>query len=364
MTGAADARFMGVALALAERGLGNVWPNPAVGCVIVAEGRIVGRGWTQSGGRPHAESEALARAGTLARGATAYVTLEPCAHHGRTPPCTDALIAAGIARCVVAAIDPDPRVDGRGLSRMREAGIAVETGCREGEACALNAGFFARVRRGRPLVALKLATSADGKIATVTGHSRWITGEAARAATHGLRAAHDAIMIGSGTALADDPELTVRLPGCPARQPLRVIVDRRLRLPLAAKLVRTAHEVPTLLFTRGGAPRKSAELEAAGVRVVHLAAAAPPDTLAEVLGHLAGLGLTRVLVEGGAALGSALVRDRLADRLYLVTAPVLIGGDGVNAVEVLGVRRVDDGRRWHVVETRRLGPDRMLVLER
>ena len=199
-----DLAHMRAALALARRGLGNTWPNPAVGCVIVNEGRVVGRGWTQRGGRPHAETEALARAGSAATGATAYVTLEPCSHHGKTPPCAEALIGARIARVVAAVEDPDPRVSGAGIARLRDAGVEVETGLCAEEAAELNAGFFCRVTHGRPLVTLKLATSLDGRIATANGESRWITGPAARERAHLLRATHDAVLVGTGTAFADD----------------------------------------------------------------------------------------------------------------------------------------------------------------
>jgi diaminohydroxyphosphoribosylaminopyrimidine deaminase/5-amino-6-(5-phosphoribosylamino)uracil reductase len=221
-----DLLHMRAALALARRGLGNAWPNPAVGCVLVKEGRVIGRGWTQPGGRPHAETEALRRAGDAARGATAYVTLEPCSHHGRTPPCCEALAEAGITRVVMAMRDPDPRVNGRGLAMLRGAGIAVEEGLLEAEARALNAGFFRRIQAGMPVVTLKLASTLDGRIATASGESRWITGAAARREVHALRARHDAILVGSGTVLADDPDLTdsgdgagadaARGGGCPA----------------------------------------------------------------------------------------------------------------------------------------------------
>ena len=242
---------MGIALALARRGLGRVWPNPAVGCLLVREGRIIGRGWTGSGGRPHAETEALRRASASggAAGATAYVTLEPCGHTGKTPPCAKALVEAGIGRAVVAATDPDPRVNGRGIAMLEAAGIEVTLGVRAAEARALNAGFLSRVEQGRPLVTLKLATTLDGRIATHTGASRWISGPVARDWTHALRAMSDAIMIGSGTALADDPELTCRLPGMTDLSPVRVVVDRRLRLPLTSRLVRDAKRQPTWLIT-------------------------------------------------------------------------------------------------------------------
>ena len=234
---ALDRRYMALALALAERGLGNVWPNPAVGCVLVRDGRIVGRGWTQPGGRPHAETEALARAGDGAQGATCYATLEPCAHHGETGPCADALVQAGIARAVVATEDPDPRVAGRGNARLEAAGIGVTRGCMEEEARALNAGFLSRVEKGRPLVTLKLASTLDGRIATHTGDSRWITGAQARARAHLLRARHDAVMVGAASALADDPALTCRLPGMADASPVRVVIDGSARLPAGHALI-------------------------------------------------------------------------------------------------------------------------------
>jgi diaminohydroxyphosphoribosylaminopyrimidine deaminase / 5-amino-6-(5-phosphoribosylamino)uracil reductase len=366
MTDAADRRFMAMALALAERGLGNVWPNPAVGCVLVKDGRVVGRGWTQPGGRPHAEGEATLRAGDAARGSTAYVTLEPCAHHGRTPPCADVMVAAGIARAVIAAVDPDPRVDGKGIARLQAAGVEVEVGCLEAEARRLNAGFFLRVHHQRPLVALKLATSADSRIATATGESQWITGPAARAEGHRLRLRHDAILVGSGTALADDPLLTCRLPGLEARSPVRVVIDRRLRLDPGSRLARDAAAPPVWLFTGGIAPpAAAAALRAAGVTLFPLAAAEEPGAaLREVLAALAGQGITRVLVEGGATLATAFLREGLVDRLYLFEAPLLVGADGRPAVHPLAVRHLVEATRWRRVEERLLGPDRLGVLER
>ena len=235
---------MGAALALASRGIGNVWPNPAVGCLIVRDDIIVGRGWTRPGGRPHAETEALQQAGEAARGATAYVTLEPCAHHGKTPPCADALIAAGVARVVVALDDPDDRVNGRGLTRLSEAGIAVDVGVCADKARSLNAGFLTRVTLDRPFVAIKAATSLDGRIATGTGESQWITGEAARRRGHLLRATHDAIMIGRGTLERDDPALTCRLPGLEARSPVRVVLDSSGRYAAKSGMLADAGQAP------------------------------------------------------------------------------------------------------------------------
>jgi diaminohydroxyphosphoribosylaminopyrimidine deaminase/5-amino-6-(5-phosphoribosylamino)uracil reductase len=338
-----DRHFMAVALRLAERGLGSVWPNPAVGCVLVQGGRIVGRGWTQPGGRPHGEVEALRRAGRAALGAAAYVSLEPCAHYGRTPPCTMALLQAGIRRAVVATVDPDPRVDGRGIEQLRQAGVEVSVGLGRAEAEAINAGFILRVRAGRPLVTLKLATSLDGRIATKSGRSQWITGEQARARGHLLRASHDAIMIGSGTALADDPSLTCRLPGLDERSPVRIVLDRRLRLPPASKLATGVRTVPTWLFAAADAPaRRRDALRELGVDVQVVGTDASGLDLREVLAALAARGITRVLVEGGAELAASLLRAHLVDRLAWFRGPVLIGADGHAAIGALGVDAIVD----------------------
>ena len=254
---------MRAALTLARRGLGLTAPNPAVGCILVNENRAVGRGWTRPGGRPHAETEALGRAGSAAAGATAYVTLEPCSHHGQTPPCADALIEAGIARCVVASEDADARVSGEGLAKLRAAGVEVADGVLAEEAATLNRGHLLSRRDGRPLVTLKLATTLDGRIATAGGESRWITGPEARARGHMLRAEHDAVMVGSETALLDDPELSVRLPGLEDRKPLRVVLDRRLRLPAGHRLVTGAETHPTLVLTLEGQVAQGAALSEA-----------------------------------------------------------------------------------------------------
>jgi diaminohydroxyphosphoribosylaminopyrimidine deaminase/5-amino-6-(5-phosphoribosylamino)uracil reductase len=358
-----DERHMAMALALAERGLGNVWPNPAVGCVLVKDGRVVGRGWTQPGGRPHAEMEAIARAGAAARGSTAYVTLEPCAHHGRTPPCTELMLAAGIARAVVAAVDPDPRVDGKGIARLRAGGIEVAVGCLEAQARRLNAGFLARMCRRRPFVALKLATSADGKIATAAGESMWITGAAARAEGHRLRLRHDAILVGSGTALADDPMLDCRLPGLAGRSPVRVVLDRRLRLPAASRLARSAGSQPVWLFTAAPDAPAALPLIAAGMTLHALPDIEAGGQLRAMLATLAEQGITRLLVEGGAAVASAFLRAGLVDRIHLFTAPLLLGGDGTPALGPLGVHKLADARPWHPVAARPVGQDRLLVLE-
>ncbi len=350
---------MRAALALARRGLGNVWPNPAVGCVIVRDGIVVGRGWTQPGGRPHAETEALKRAGAAVRGSTAFVTLEPCSHHGKTPPCADALIEAGIARVVAATGDPDPRVSGQGLAKLEAAGIAVDTGLMREEADALNAGFFLRVRDGRPLVTLKIATSLDGRIATHSGESRWITGEASRARAHAMRANHDAILVGSGTAIADDPMLDVRLPGYEAARRVRVVVDGRLRMPLTSRLVRTARDHPTWFIVRADCePARAKVLAECGVELVYL----PPDASgnlapADIAKALGSRGLTRVLLEGGSRLAGAFLQAGLVDRLVRFGAGIVLGDDGVPALAAFGVDRLADAPRFSRLETAECGED-------
>lgn len=350
---------MGAALGLARRGLGQVWPNPAVGCVLVREGRVVGRGWTGPGGRPHAESEALARAGAGAKGATAYVTLEPCAHEGETPPCAVALATAGIARAVIACRDPDARVDGAGIAILREAGIAVAEGVLADEAAELAAGFFCRVRTGRPLVTLKLAASLDGRIATPTGESQWITGDAARAHGHGLRARHDAVVVGSGTVLADDPDLTCRLPGMAGRSPVRVILDGRLRTPAEARVIATSGDVPTWILTTGGADAaRRRTLERAGAEVVEVAAGegGHPD-LGEALTWLGSRGLTRVLVEGGATLAAGFLGAGFADRLVWARGASVLGGDGLAAIGDLGLGALKGAPHFRRTETLAAGDD-------
>lgn len=338
------------ALALARRGLGRVAPNPAVGCVLVRpgpsgteqDGVVVGRGWTQPGGRPHAETEALARAGAAAAGATAYVSLEPCAHQGATGPCADALIAAGIGRAVVAIEDPDPRVSGAGLRRLAAAGVPVTTGVEAAAAAELNAGFLLRIREGRPLVTLKLATTLDGRIATRSGESRWITGEAARRRAHALRATHDAVLVGIGTALADDPMLTCRLPGMTDRSPVRIVLDGQLRLPRDWRLVATARGIPTWVVTREGARGRGAALRERGVEVIEAPAREDGSLdLVSVMRALAGRGLTRVLCEGGSRVAAGLLRAALVDRIAWFRAPSIIGGDGLPAAVGLEVDRLD-----------------------
>ena len=339
-----DTDHMSHALALAARGLGRVWPNPAVGCVIVDPGGdIVGRGWTQPGGRPHAESEALRQAGKRARGATAYVSLEPCAHHGQTPPCAEALAQAGVARVVAASIDPDPRVGGQGLAILKNAGIKTEVGMAEAAAQALNAGFIKRVTQGLPLVTLKLATTLDGRIATAAGESQWITGEAARRRGHMMRATHDAILIGRRTAERDDPELTCRLTGLEDRSPIRVVVDSALSLDAKCRLYATARQIPTWAIAAADADSARVEaLSALGVEIVMTPRSAAGIDLGEGLRALAGRGITRLLVEGGARIATTLLTAKLVDRIAWFRAPMLIGADGRAAIDPLALDRLTD----------------------
>lgn len=345
------------ALALARRGLGRVAPNPAVGCVIVdATGRVVGRGWTQPGGRPHAETVALNAAGPLARGATAYVTLEPCAHHGKTPPCAEALVAAGIARVVAAIEDPDPRVSGQGFARLRASGLAVVTGVGADEAARINAGFLSAVRRDRPLVTLKIAQSLDGRTATSSGESQWITGEEARRFGHLLRAQSDAILIGVGTALADDPLLSCRIAGLEDRSPLRVVLDSTLRLDAASRLASGARSIPTLVFTTAATGGDA--LRERGVEILRISAGARarPD-IAAVLAELGRRGITRLLVEGGAGVHASFFDAGLVDRVQLFTAPIVLGGAGRGAIDALRFITLKEAPYFRRVDTRRLGPD-------
>jgi diaminohydroxyphosphoribosylaminopyrimidine deaminase / 5-amino-6-(5-phosphoribosylamino)uracil reductase len=342
-----DLPHMRAALSLARRGLGTTWPNPSVGCVIVRDGRVVGRGFTAPGGRPHAEPVALGMAGELARGATVYVTLEPCCHWGRSPPCTDALIAAGVARVVVAATDPDSRVNGRGLAMLDAAGIPVETGLLEAEALQTLIGFHHRIVLGRPMVTLKLASTMDGRIATHAGESQWITGTEARRLAHAMRGRHDAVMVGVGTVLADNPDLTCRIPGFRSTPVVRVIADSHLRTPLTSRLMTTAKDVPTWFLVRDGAnlAREDA-FSAIGATVLKIPPSSAGVDLSAGLQALGAAGLTRVLVEGGGQLAAALLRADLVDRIAWFHAPAIMGGDGWPAVQAFGIERLDEMPRF------------------
>ncbi len=363
MTGT-DTRHMRHALALAARGLGRVWPNPAVGCVIERGGRVLGRGWTQPGGRPHAETVALAQAGAAAGGATAHVTLEPCSHHGRTPPCADVLIAAGVARVVVALGDPDPRVNGQGIARLRAAGIEVTVGVLEAEARALQAGFLSRVTAGRPMLTLKLATSLDGRIATATGESRWITGPEARRRVHALRAAHDAVMVGAGTARADDPVLTVRGLGV-THQPVRVILSRRLDLPGNGALAASAGDAPLWLCHGAEAGEGArAPWAARGARLIEVPVVAGHLDVGAALAALGQAGLTRVFCEGGGQLAAALLSAGLVDRLVTFSAGVALGAEGQPALGAMGLDRLAEAPRFDLLRAEPVGGDVMQVWAR
>jgi diaminohydroxyphosphoribosylaminopyrimidine deaminase/5-amino-6-(5-phosphoribosylamino)uracil reductase len=353
---------MALALALGRRGLGNTWPNPAVGAVIVrddGEGPfVVGRGWTQAGGRPHAETEALARAGAAARGATLYVTLEPCSHHGRTPPCADAIAAAGIARVVSALEDPNPEVAGSGHARLRQAGITVEVGSGAEEARRAHAGHLRRVRDGRPHITLKLAISADLKAGLTGPRPAAITGEAARDFVHMLRATQDAILVGIGTALADDPLLTCRLPGMGGRSPVRVILDANLRLPPGSRLAQGARAVPVWSVAgagAGAAPEQA--LRAAGVEVLRCSATAGRLDLHEVMKMLGARGITRLMVEGGPTVAAALIAADLVDGAVLLRSPAVIGPDGIDALARLPLEALTQSPRLRLVGREAIGGD-------
>ncbi len=363
-----DERFMAAAIAFARRGLGVTSPNPAVGCIIVRDGQIIGRGATQPGGRPHAETVAIADAGEAARGATLYVTLEPCSHHGVTGPCAHAIVKAGIARVVSAIEDPDVRVAGRGHAMLRDAGIEVRAGVGAQAAYRANLGHILRVTQGRPMVTLKLAETADGFAAAASPHDArlMITGLAANNRVQIMRAMHDAIMVGVGTILGDDPLLTVRLPGLEASAPLRVVLDTHLRLPLRSRLVATVAERPVLVIAGEGASLEArVALEARGVAVerVPLDAHGHVD-LAVALGVLAQRGVTRVLSEGGPHVGAQLIEAGLADEVVLMRGEKMLGREGLPALDDLARARLSDPSRYSHVEDVQLGADRMARYER
>jgi diaminohydroxyphosphoribosylaminopyrimidine deaminase/5-amino-6-(5-phosphoribosylamino)uracil reductase len=363
---AADQRFMQLALALGRRGQGRTWPNPAVGAVVVKDGVIVGRGWTQPGGRPHAEPEALRRAGEAARGATLYVTLEPCSHFGRSPPCADAVIAAGIVRVVSAIEDPNPEVAGQGHARLRAAGIAVDIGLCADEAARDHAGHFRRVRDRRPHVLLKLAVSADDKIGASGRKQVTITGEPARTRVHLLRAQSDAILVGIGTVLADDPLLTCRLPGMEARSPVRVVLDRALRMPGNSRLVHSARQTPLWVMTSDFAEAPAAmKLGAAGAQVMRVASTTTPAglDLPAVLRALAEKGVTKLMVEGGARVASSFVAAGLVDEVWLLRGPEAIG-DGVPALHALPLAAITQSPGFKVRASETLQKDTLTIYER
>jgi diaminohydroxyphosphoribosylaminopyrimidine deaminase / 5-amino-6-(5-phosphoribosylamino)uracil reductase len=365
MRDANDAGFMALALALGRRGLGRTWPNPAVGAVIVKDGVIVGRGWTQPGGRPHAETEALRRAGTAARGATLYVTLEPCSHHGKTPPCADAVVAAGIARVVSAMVDPNPEVAGAGHWRMAEAGTVVEVGIGAEEARRTHAGHIRRVQDGRPHVALKLAVSADGKAGLSGRRPAAITSGQARNRVHLMRAMSDAVLTGIGTALSDDPLLTCRLPGMADRSPVRVVLDSSLRLALTSRLVATARQTPLWVVTGAAAPReRERALAEQGADVLRAPGRDGGLDLAAVLALLAERGITRLMAEAGPILAAALLRADLIDEAVLFRAPAAIGPDGIDALDGLELSALTRSSRLRAIGSEAIGTDMVETFER
>jgi diaminohydroxyphosphoribosylaminopyrimidine deaminase/5-amino-6-(5-phosphoribosylamino)uracil reductase len=368
----ADRRFMQLALTLGRRGQGRTWPNPAVGAVVVKDGVVVGRGWTQPGGRPHAEPEALKRAGEAARGATLYATLEPCSHVGKSPPCTDAIIAAGIARVVSAIEDPNPEVAGQGHAKLRAAGIAVDVGLGAMEAAYDHAGHFRRIRDKRPHVVLKLAVSSDDKIGAAGRKPVAITGEAARTRVHLLRAQCDAILVGIGTVLADDPLLTCRLPGMEARSPVRVVLDRSLRIPGTSRLVHSARQTPLWVMTSDLAEAPAAvKLGAAGAQVIRVATTASPPRLDDLrldllamLHALAEKGITRLMVEGGSRVASSFFAAGLADEVWLLRGANAVGADGVAALDALPLSAITQSPGFKVRASENLDKDTLTVYER
>lgn len=362
-----DHAFMQIALGLARRGLGNTHPNPAVGCVLVRpdwNNRVVGRGWTQPGGRPHAETVALEQAGDCAKGATAYVTLEPCCHHGQTPPCSDALVTAGVNRVVIALEDPDPRVSGQGIAVLEKAGIEITTDVATIDATYLNMGFISRILLKRPFITLKTATTLDSQTATSTGHSQWITGPQARTVGHRLRATNDAVVTGIGTVLADDSLLTCRLPGCEARSPIRIVLDADLSITTDHAMIKSAsHEQPVWIFTSNERtpPAHSETLIAIdGVRIV-----ASPEQESGYLSPvfvarcLAEEGINRLLIESGGAVATSFITAGLVDEIIWLRAASLIGGDGKPAFGKLGVDTLDSALGLERISARQLGSDMM-----
>jgi diaminohydroxyphosphoribosylaminopyrimidine deaminase / 5-amino-6-(5-phosphoribosylamino)uracil reductase len=360
-----DERFMALALALGRRGLGRTWPNPAVGAVVVKDGVIVGRGWTQPGGRPHAEVEALRRAGVAARGATLYVTLEPCSHHGKSPPCADAVIAAGVARVVSALVDPNPEVAGAGHWRMAEAGVVVEVGVGAEEARRAHAGHIRRMQDGRPHVTLKLAVSADDKVGLAGRKPVQITGDEATARVHLTRAMNDAIMIGIGTALADDPLLTCRLPGMENRSPVRVVLDSQIRLSMDSYLVHTMSWSPLWVFcNRRVSGERGIDLSHRGARFFFVEEVNGWLDLHAVLNQLGERGITRLLVEGGPTVAAALLKADLVDEAALFRSPMIIGADGVDALTGLPLAALTQSPRLRLVKRETIGVDSVESYER
>ncbi len=357
-----DEKWMAKALQLAERGIYTTSPNPRVGCVIVRDGVCVGEGWHHQAGTPHAEVHALRMAADLAQGATAYVTLEPCSHFGRTPPCADALITAGVKRVVAAMTDPNPLVAGQGLARLAAAGIEVAVGVLQAPAMQLNRGFISRMTRKIPWVTLKIAASLDGKTALKNGESQWITGPAARQDVHQLRARHCAIMTGSGTVIADDPQLTVRNFET-IRQPKRVVIDSKLKTAATAKIYQQQDVAQTYLYTTNQTPAQQQAFSNQGVKVIALpATAAFHVDLSQVLTHLAAEGMNEVMVEAGATLNAVLLQSGLIDEVVLYLAPTFLGDSAQGLFAGIELATLTQQYRFTVNDIRALGQDLRLTL--
>jgi len=368
-TEAWDERLMAAALSVGRRNLGQTFPNPAVGALVVSweggEPSIVSHGFTARGGRPHAEAEALHRAAGAGKGATIYVTLEPCVPHGRGVPCTDTIIRSGIARVVIALEDPNPGTGGRGVTRLRDAGVTVTVGPGAEEARRAHAGHIRRMRDGRAHVILKLAVSADGKTGLAGRKPVDISCTDTRAEAHMLRATSDAVLVGVGTVLADDPMLNCRLPGMADRSPIRVVLDGRLRTPLSSRLVKTARDIPLWIVTRPDAPLEpQRELEAAGAEVMRVSVVGDKIDLGEALWLLATREITRVLVEGGPILSAALLRANLVDEAVVVRSPKVLGEDAIPALEGMPLSALVDSPRLRVIEKRNVGADTLMHLFR
>jgi diaminohydroxyphosphoribosylaminopyrimidine deaminase/5-amino-6-(5-phosphoribosylamino)uracil reductase len=355
-----DEHCMRLALRLALRGAGRTSPNPMVGAVVARGGKIIATGYHRQAGKDHAEIDALKRAGSKARGATLYLNLEPCDHYGKTPPCTLSLIQAGVERVVAGMVDPNPLVSGRGIRRLRRAGIRVDVGLLEKECRTLNEAFVKYARRGLPFVFLKLALTLDGRIATATGDSRWITGPSSRAYVHRLRNQSDAVVVGVGTVLADDPRLTCRAPG--GRDPWRIVLDGHLRIPLSARLLRERNPEKTIVVTGPGAlERKIEAIREKGAEVWSLPLRKNRVPFRALLRRLARMGVLTVMIEGGAETAACAMRERAVDKVSFFYAPKLVGGDGRPAIEALGIDRMSRSRAFEDVSIRRFGDDFLIT---
>ena len=352
-----DERYMALAISLGRRNLGQTSPNPSVGCVLVKNDVIVGRGYTAPGGRPHAETQALKQAGSVANGSTAYITLEPCSHEGKTPPCAQALVEAGVKRAVIATIDPDKRVNGKGISILEAAGIEVKVGVLAEQASLDHAGFFSSQSDCRPWITLKLATSIDGKIATSKGDSKWITGSSARHFVHNMRRKHDAIMVGSGTVISDDPSLNVRDLGT-CIQPYRIVVSSNLEIPVKSNLTKTIYEQPVWIFHSNEASeeRKRKWLDL-GAQLFECQVDNFGISMKDIMQKISDKGITRLLCEGGGKLAASLMRSELVDEIVTFHGGLAIGADGFSSIGDLGIYSLGEAKRWRLNQTLSFGAE-------